>query len=133
MSYKKYIKKGVVSSIENVAFHNKSKAPLKRIFLLSEPNIHEHGVRVVVHEIKKVPKNVPEYCELHTHKYDEINLILSETGKLVYRIQLGDEVFTVTSPAAVYIPSGLKHSANVIKGKGLFVADIFTDKYKASN
>ena len=132
MSNKKYIKKGVISSLDNVAFHNKTKAPLKRIFMLSEPDIKEHGVRVIVHQIKKLPRKVKEYCDLHAHKYDEINLILSETGRLVYRIQLGEEVFKVSSPAAIYIPAGLKHSANVIKGKGLFVADIFTNKYKAS-
>jgi len=131
MSNKKYIKRGVISSLSNVAFHNKAKSPLKRIFMLSEPDIKEHGVRIVVHQIKKLPKKVKEYCELHVHQYDEINLILSESGKLVYSIQLGDEVFKVVSPAAIYIPAGLKHSANVISGKGLFVADIFTNKYKA--
>jgi 2-isopropylmalate synthase len=132
MSNKKYIKRGVVSSLANVAFHNKARAPLKRIFLLSEPDIKEHGIRVVVHQVKKLPRKVPEYCVLHAHKYDEINLILSETGKLVYRIQLGKEVFKVGSPAAIYIPAGMKHSANAIKGKGMYVADIFTNKYKAS-
>ena len=129
--YKHLIRGGIVKSLETVAFHGGEKAPLKRIVMIDKKKINEKGVRIVVHIIKKTPKKIRDYCELHRHKYDEINLILSEKGKLIYRIQIENEVYIVKSPASVFIPKGIKHSANVLSGEGIFVADIFVSPYKA--
>ncbi len=129
--YSHLINRGIVKSLQSVAFHNKEKAPIKRLEMLEKKKINQKGVKIVVHVIKKVPKKVRNYTELHRHKYDEINLILSEKGELVYRIQIEDEVYIVKSPASVYIPKGLRHSANVLSGEGIFVADIFVSPYEA--
>ncbi len=127
--YSKYITKGVISPLNGVQFHG--KAPLKRLLMLEKNKIKEKGIRIVVHSINKLPKKIPSYCELHKHDYDEINLILSEDNSLLYKIQLEDEVYKVKSPATVYIPAGIKHSSEVIAGKGQLVAIIFMGKYKA--
>lgn len=129
--YSYLIKKGAIKPLQTVAFHNKEKAPVKRFEMLEEKHLNAKGVKIVVHVIKPLPKKLRQYCELHRHKYDEINLILSEKGKLVYLIQIEEEKFIVKSPASVYIPKGLKHSANVISGEGIFVANIFVSPYKA--
>ena len=117
--------------LDSVMFHGKEKAPLKRYVMVEKRKINEKGLRVVVHVIKKAVKKKRDYCELHRHDYDEVNLILSEKGKLVYRIQLEDEVYIVKSPASVYIPKGIRHSANVVSGEGIYVADIFVEPYRA--
>jgi quercetin dioxygenase-like cupin family protein len=64
------------------------------------------------------------------HDCNEINLILSEKNKLTYKIQLGNEVYQVSSPATIFIPKGLKHSAEVVSGKGIFICLILKGKYK---
>ena len=39
---------------------------------------------------------------LHKHNADEINLIVSENSKLKYEIQLGDEIYNVSSPSTIF-------------------------------
>ena len=59
-------------------------------------------------------------------------MILSEEGEeLVYRITIEDEEYFVKSPATVFIPKGLRHTANVVSGKGTFVFILSQGKYKA--
>jgi 2-isopropylmalate synthase len=51
---------------------------------------------------------------------------------LKYEIQLGDEVYNVSSPSTVFIPKGIKHKAKFISGKGVFVCVILSGKYTSS-
>jgi mannose-6-phosphate isomerase-like protein (cupin superfamily) len=128
--FQKYIKKGVVEPLENIPFHG--KAPLTRHLMLNKKIIPESNTIVSVHYIKKITDEVPKYTELHTHDCDEINLILSEDDTLVYEVQFEDEVYEVKSPATIYIPKGIKHSASVKSGKGMFVCVIMQGEYRAS-
>lgn len=128
--YEKYITKGVVSPLHKVQFHG--HAPLKRRVMLEKKSIKEEGIKIVVHEISKLPKEINSYCEPHKHDCDEINIILSEDNSLTYSVVLGDEKYKVKAPATIYIPAGLSHCAEVLSGKGAFVAIILTGNYKAS-
>jgi len=135
--YKQFIKKGVAHPLESVPFHH--KAPLKRILMQDEkacPDIKKtlpgSNFHIAVHIITKLPKKIPKYSEPHIHNCDEINLILSEKGKLKYKIILGDEEHIVSSPATIYIPKGIKHSAEVIGGKGIFICIVMSKNYKKS-
>lgn len=124
------IHRGVIKSLDSVAFHH--EAPLTRYELLQKDAVNgDGGFRVVTHIINELPNVIPSYCELHWHEFDEINLILSENNSLKYKIQLDDEVYEVEAPATVYIPKGVKHAAEVISGKGVYVAITFTKDYKA--
>ena len=89
--FQKYIKRGVVESLAKVPFHG--KAPVKRLLMLDKTSIPESNAQVAVHFIKNLPKEIPKYGELHKHDCDEINLILSEDDKLVYKVQFEDEVY----------------------------------------
>jgi mannose-6-phosphate isomerase-like protein (cupin superfamily) len=124
--YKKFITKGVIESLSKVPFHN--KAPIKRISMLSKKNIPESKVHTAVHFVDTA-KKIPKYSKLHRHNVDEINMILSGE-KLVYEIQLEDEVYKVSSPATIFIPKGTRHRADVISGKGMFVCFIMANRYK---
>jgi hypothetical protein len=128
--YSKYIRKGKVEPMQSIPFHG--KAPLKRLMMLDKDRINEAGIHIAVHQIKNLPKKIPKYSELHKHDCDEVNLILSEDSKLKYRIQLGKEIYKITSPSTIFIPKGLRHSAEVISGKGMFVCIVLRGKYKAS-
>ena len=119
--HQKFIKKGVNESLSKVPFH--SKVPIKRLSMLSKKLIPRSNTHIAVHFVNS-KKKIPEYSILHKHNYDEINLILSERGKLTYEIQLDDEVYKVTSPSTVFIPKGVRHKAKVISGKGIFLCII---------
>ena len=128
--YAALISKGVVSPLETVKCHH--KAPLKRRVMLQRDAVTGAGIKVVLHQISKLPKKIPSYCDPHIHEFDEINLILSDAGTLKYRIVLGDETFVVRSPSTIYIPAGLRHSAEVLSGKGTYVTVLMTSAYRAT-
>jgi len=119
--YRKFIKKGVIESLDKVPFHG--KAPIKRYSMLSKSLIPKSNTHIAVHFVD-ASKELPKYSKLHKHNYDEINLILSEDSSLRYEIRLEDESYKVASPSTVFIPKGMKHSAQAISGKGIFVCMI---------
>ena len=117
--YKKFIKKGINEPLSNVEFH--TFAPIKRISMLNKKIIPKSDTHIAIHVIDSAQKNMLEYSLLHKHNADEINLIISDNGKLKYEIQLDDEKYKVTSPATVFIPKGVRHKAKLISGEGTFV------------
>ena len=127
--YQKFIKKGINEPLSKVPFHG--KAPIKRISMLSKKLIPKSNTHIAVHFINSTSKKITDYSELHQHNFDELNLILSEKGKLTYEIQMEDEIYKVSSPSTVFIPKGIKHKAKVISGQGIFVCIILSSKYKS--
>jgi len=119
--YRKFIKKGVTESLDNVPFHG--NAPIKRLSMLSKSLIPKSNTHIAVHFVD-ASKDLPKYSKLHKHNHDEINMILSENSSLTYEIQLEDESYEVMSPSTIFIPKGIKHSAQAISGKGIFVCII---------
>ena len=127
--YQKFIKKGVNEPLSKVPFHG--KAPIKRLSMLSKKLIPKSNTHIAVHFINPKSKKIPDYSILHKHNFDELNLILSESEKLTYEIQMEDEIYKVSSPSTVFIPKGIKHKAKVISGKGIFVCIILSLNYKS--
>lgn len=127
--FQKYIKKGIVEPLSKILFHG--EAPINRILMLDKTSVPESNVHIAVHFIKNLSKKIPKYSELHKHDCAEVNLILSEDEKLTYKIQFEDEIYKVTSPATIFIPKGVKHSAEVLSGKGIFVCIILKGEYKS--
>ena len=128
--YKKYITKGIHEPLSEVQFHK--KAPIKRISMLSKKTIPESKIHAAVHFVDAINKKISKYSILHKHDVDEVNILLSQNDKLVYEIQLDDEIYKVSSPVTVFIPKGVNHRADVISGSGFFVCLIMSNKYKTS-
>jgi len=128
--YKKYITKGIHEPLSKIQFHK--KAPIKRISMLSKKTIPESKIHVAVHFVDAIDKKISKYSILHMHDVDEVNILLSQNDKLVYEIQLDDEIYKVSSPVTIFIPKGVKHRADVISGSGFFVCLIMSNKYKTS-
>jgi mannose-6-phosphate isomerase-like protein (cupin superfamily) len=124
------ISRGDEQPLDAVAFHH--QAPFSRYVMLQKDAVEgDGGFRVVTHVISDLPESIPPYCDLHQHEFDEINFILSEDGSLQYRIMLEDETYEVGPQTTVYIPKGTMHAAEVISGRGLFIAVMFTKNYTA--
>ena len=128
--YRKFIKKGINEPLSLVPFH--SKAPIKRLSMSSKKLLSQTKMHLAVHFVSTKGRSIPEYSKLHRHNVDEINLILSENGKLVYEVQLEDEIYKVSSPSTIFIPKNTRHRARVLSGKGIFVCIIKSNKYKSS-
>lgn len=124
--YRHLIKKGKKEPLYKIPFHK--RAPILRLSMLNSSIIPKSDTHIAVHFVDATKKLLP-YSEPHRHNKDEINLILSERSTLKYKIQLGDEKYTVSSPCTVFIPKGLKHSAYAVSGRGIFVCIIESDKY----
>ncbi len=127
--YQKFIKKGIIESLDKVPFH--SQAPIKRLSMLNKTLIPQSDTHIAVHFVD-ASIDLPKYSTLHSHDHDEINLILSEDSSLTYEIQFEDESYQVTSPSTIFIPKGIRHSAQAISGKGLFVCIILSDNPDSS-
>ena len=128
--YQKFIKKGIIESLDKVPFH--SQAPIKRLSMLNKTLIPQSDTHIAVHFVD-ASIDLPKYSTLHSHDHDEINLILSEDSSLTYDIQFEDESYQVTSPSTIFIPKGIRHSAQAISGKGLFVCIILSDNPDSSS
>jgi len=103
------------SELSNVPFHAATKS-ITRYFAEAFP------LHMAVHHVSPVFIPPQEYTTAHIHEEsDEINIIIS-SQKLVYKIQLGDNEYIVQNNTAIWIPRGLLHAANVLKGSGYFIA-----------
>lgn len=79
-------------------------------------------VHVGIHHVATgATPNCQAYSEPHRHPdQDEVNILISDTS-LTYRLTMDDESYEVAAPATIWIPAGVRHSANVIAGSGVFV------------
>ena len=103
------------SALSNVPFHTDTKS-VTRYFAEAFP------LHMAVHQVSPVFTPPLEYTQPHVHEdSDEINIIISPQN-LVYKIQLGNKDYIVHNNAAIWIPRGTVHSANVLKGAGFFIA-----------
>lgn len=101
-------------ALSNVPFHKNTKAITRYV-------ADDFPVHVAVHEVSPVLFPPVEYTQPHVHEeHDEINIIISQHD-LLYRIQIGDDKYTVGNNSCIWIPRGTVHAANVLKGAGHFV------------
>ena len=108
------ISKMLPSALSNVPFHENTIA-ITRYFAENFP------VHLAVHKVSPVIKAPPEYTLPHIHDdSDEINIILSEHN-LTYKILLGSNEYVEHSNSCIWIPRGMIHAANVLRGSGYFI------------
>jgi hypothetical protein len=101
-------------------------------FHKDHPAIKRHAptafpVHVAVHEVSDAVESDACCSERHSHPVPEIDLLIAPPGELVYRIELDGVEHEVSSPASVWIPAGVVHAANVVRGSGTFVCAVFAD------
>lgn len=117
--------------LEEVIFHRAAPAPLIRRLMAGGSVLPSANHHIAVHEFRAAAKEQRSYCEPHQHECAEINLLLS-WDELVFRMSLGDEIYTVRAPATVFIPARMLHSANVIEGTGFLVAILGNQNYAST-
>jgi mannose-6-phosphate isomerase-like protein (cupin superfamily) len=101
-------------ALSNVPFHRNTRW-IRRYFADNFP------FHLAVHEVSPVSIPPREYTEPHVHEeHNEINIIISQQD-LLYKIQLGHNKYTVSNNSCIWIPKGMIHAANVLKGSGHFI------------
>ncbi len=78
-------------------------------------------VHMAVHALNRKDMVENDYTKLHAHDVDELNIVLG-TKDLQYKIGLEDEEFVVGPNTGIWIPAGIRHSSNLVKGEGYFIA-----------
>jgi mannose-6-phosphate isomerase-like protein (cupin superfamily) len=108
------IAKLLPQALGNIPFHQNT--PCINRLVAGECPLH-----LAIHEVSLVSSPPAEYTQLHVHDdEDEVNIILSN-DLLVYKIRLGDDEYCVSNDASIWIPRGMMHAANVLKGSGYFI------------
>jgi len=112
--------------LDTIPFHRKAEG-IERLIAAQFP------WHLAVHRVVKIGGGQPPYVEPHVHTAPELNLVMpsSPATGLTYEIQLGEKTFEVTGPQAVWIPGGLSHAANALRGEGWFVCLVLAEEYGA--
>jgi mannose-6-phosphate isomerase-like protein (cupin superfamily) len=98
------------------------------IAFLNKNIVAEADLNIYVHHMKIEEGNAPDYVEMHTH--DVSQAYVFPTEGLTFEVTLGDEKYTVESPAYIFIPPGLVHNLKMLKGEGLEVCILRKEEYK---
>ncbi|MEM1001326.1 MAG: hypothetical protein AAF149_07685 [Bacteroidota bacterium] len=102
------------SPLSTVPFHSDVEG-IDRYFSDTFP------LHMAIHNVDRKDEVQMQYTKLHKHDVAEINVIIG-TDQLQYRIGLEDKEFVVGANTGIWIPAGVRHSANLVKGKGYFIA-----------
>ncbi len=101
-------------ALANIPFHENTDA-ISRFVAKGFP------VHLAIHEISPLHEAPGQYTFPHVHEdYDEVNIILSNK-LLLYQIQVGADDYTLRNNACIFIPRGIEHAANVLRGSGYFI------------
>ena len=123
--YEKYISKVKDSTSKSLTSHKPTGADLGPLYtLLGEDVMPDSDIRVVARHILKdrTSSKYPDYVDQHTHDVSKGYIILSEdTGNLEAKVTLGEEKYTIKSPAAVFVPPGVEHDIKITKGHGFLL------------
>jgi hypothetical protein len=121
--------RGQLEPLRNIPFHH--DGPLTRWLMASAALHPDLDCHIAIHQFSNVETARRDYCEVHIHEYDEINVFYATASGLHVAVQLDGETIQVDAPATVYIPAGTPHAANVISGTGFMVAILMDGQFRA--
>lgn len=118
--YKSLIYANIPKTFDGLPFHRQS--PYIERFVAEDYPIH-----LAIHKVSDAQGQFHRLIEPHVHEAPEINILIGDDVEIEYELILGDECYQVRSPASIWIPAGLAHCANVIKGSGYCICLILSD------
>jgi len=96
---------------------------IERIVFLEKDHIPGKSFHIAVHIIDDSYQHQNAWCydKLHAHSYDEINILIPFNSRFQYRFEFDGNFKNLYAPVTIYIPAGIKHRAEPVCGKGVFV------------
>ena len=105
------------SDLQNLPGHTNANCVIQRLIPASTLPVH-----VAVHKVDSNYGINKKYTQPHLHTdEDELNLLIPDQTNLTYEYFLDGARSSISAPAAVWIPYGMFHSANLSNGSGTFV------------
>lgn len=108
-------------SAEELKKHTKGKG--KRYVFSDHRNNPDGNIYCIVRTVRNIRKP-SSHVEMHSHNADSLWLFIGDGEKLEglqIQVKLGDNTFDVSSPASIYIPAGVEHTYNLMKGSGKYI------------
>jgi len=122
-----------VISAEELRHHR--KGPGDRFVLVDDRFVPGAGQYCIARRIPPADDHGPGHVDPHVHACDSLfGFLGDEDGYrgLTVEVRLGDDVRTVTSPAAVFIPAGTLHSYRAVSGGGTYLNHVLSGSYEES-
>lgn len=131
-SYERYIVKPFDWAERPLIHHDRkvmdALGPL--MAFLNTDMVEDADLNIFVHHIDVKNPPGPDYVEIHAHEVSQAYVF--PLPGLTFEVTLGDESYTVKSPATVFIPPRLKHTVKILEGSGIEVSIVRNEKYEQS-
>lgn len=108
-------------------------AGIKRLAMLDNAAVEGRSFHIAAHVVTPGTPAFDgtfRYTSPHAHDFDEVNVLVSESGAMTYAYEVDGRRFTVDAPATVFIGAGSEHRMEAISGSGVFLC-IHLDARKA--
>lgn len=123
--YEKYVSRVKDATNSFLQSHKPTGAELGPFYiLLGEDVMPDSDTRVVVRHVLKgrAEAKYPDYVDRHIHDVNKSYVILSEEPEGIEAdVTLGEERYSIKSPAAVLVPAGVEHDVKITKGHGFLM------------
>ncbi|MFD7919954.1 hypothetical protein ACFV3R_12095 [Streptomyces sp. NPDC059740] len=122
----------VISATE-LRYHR--AGPGERYVLVDNRFVPGAGQYCIARRIPHLEDYGAGHVDTHVHHCDSLFIFLGEEEGyrgLSVEVTLGDEVFQVSSPASVLIPSGVAHGYRVVGGAGTYLNHVLAGDYNSS-
>ena len=109
--------------------------PGERYLMIDDRVVPDARQYCIVRRIPIAADHGPGHVDAHRHSVDSLFLFVgngSELDGLEVEVRIGDRLFLVSSPASVFIPSGLVHSYRIVRGDGFFINHVLEGDYNSS-
>jgi hypothetical protein len=101
--------------------------------LLDDKSYPSAGIRMTTRQVLNVPKDVPDYVEMHSHDVDQVFVFFGEPDNpesLEVEFIFEGEKFNIKSPMTVFVPKGVAHTQKVIGGSGRYITLLMQGTYE---
>lgn len=87
------------------------------------------GADVVVHvrKVDGVPPDLPSFVDPHRH---DVSHFYGLVGDLTVHLRMDDEEGEVTGPAGIFIPPGVLHRLQLVRGSGYLIVILRQGEYE---
>jgi isopropylmalate/homocitrate/citramalate synthase len=130
---KSYIKTPLVEDSSALKFH--TAGPGCRSVLVDNRLFPSTNFYMIQRDVKNITGNEIQHVEKHIHTCNSAFVFLGECEelkKLYCDVTLGNQLMHVESPSVVFIPAGVEHSYQFIKGSGKFINIVLSNDYNSS-
>ncbi|MDO8339153.1 MAG: hypothetical protein Q7T16_00685 [Candidatus Burarchaeum sp.] len=132
--FKKLIVIPDIRPSSEIRYHHDT-APGKRHVFVGNNMLPEAGIYAIVRNVLDVKTTQPRYVDLHAHNCPSYFLFIGNRPNLSglkAKVVIGGKETLVESPAAAFVPSGIKHYPQIVGGSGKFFSIVPKGKYDES-